>query len=205
MPSAPQFAEAGRFIRGKKIIRNVNIEHATKTNRHVGIAAEIEVKLQGVAEHCTPRSSQTKAGQGVSIIHKESQGIRNYGLFEKSDTEHINTQNHVITVKMATFWVVKLGYHFAVENYWTSHKLGEEKHENAVADEALNLFLLLVHGDKERQLLEGEKADTQGQKQIFKIKAAFEQKVDIFDEKVVILKVSYEKNVEKYAKDKAKF
>ena len=49
VPSAPELLHALGDIRPPEILRKAEAEHASQTNRHVGVAGEIEVDLQRVA------------------------------------------------------------------------------------------------------------------------------------------------------------
>ncbi len=50
MPSVPEFGDGQRFIGRVKVLRQRDIEHAADADRHVAVAAEIKIELEGIAQ-----------------------------------------------------------------------------------------------------------------------------------------------------------
>ena len=55
MPAPPEFGDRRRQIGRVEVLRQYEPEHETETDRHVGVAAEIEVDLKRVGGHAVPR------------------------------------------------------------------------------------------------------------------------------------------------------
>src|SRR5690349_3945263 len=71
MPASPQFGDAFRAVRGVKVPRELKSQHASETDSHIRITAEIEVDLERVSQDPHPRIDRIWIGRvedGVSHL-----------------------------------------------------------------------------------------------------------------------------------------
>ena len=54
MPSSPEVGEGRCAVGGIEVLREDEAEHEAEADRHIGVAAEVEVDLHGVAEGAEP-------------------------------------------------------------------------------------------------------------------------------------------------------
>lgn len=51
MPSVPELFDIGSFIGREKIDGNPDIKHKSKSPRHIAVAAEVQINLEGVGQN----------------------------------------------------------------------------------------------------------------------------------------------------------
>ena len=79
MPAAPEFRDAGGDVRIIKVLVEIEPQHLSKTDGHIGISAEIEIQLQCICANGKPGSHKggstgsLKGGvQSRKIVCKEN-------------------------------------------------------------------------------------------------------------------------------------
>ena len=79
MPAAPEFRDAGGNVRIIKVLVEIEAQHLSKTDGHIGISAEIEIQLQCICANGKPGSHKRgstgslKGGvQSGKIVCKEN-------------------------------------------------------------------------------------------------------------------------------------
>ena len=63
MPAAPEFRDAGGNVRIIKVLVEIESQHLSKTDGHIGISAEIEIQLQCICANGKP-GSHKRGGTG---------------------------------------------------------------------------------------------------------------------------------------------
>jgi hypothetical protein len=58
VPAAPEVDDVDRLVGAVEVDRQAHVHHQGEADRHVGVAREIEVKLEGVGERPTPGLEQ---------------------------------------------------------------------------------------------------------------------------------------------------
>ena len=86
MPPAPEFGDGGRLVRGVEVLGKAEAQQQGDADRHVGIAREIAVDLQGIAvdarQALEARIEQRLVEDAVDEIERDV--VRNDRLFEES-------------------------------------------------------------------------------------------------------------------------
>ena len=82
VPPAPEDADAFGLVGGAEIEGNVDIEELSQAHGHIGIAAEIEIDLEGIGQGCSPGGPEAQAGCPKARVRKQGQRVCNHGLFK---------------------------------------------------------------------------------------------------------------------------
>src|SRR5262245_45679468 len=93
VPTPPELRHARGAIRLVEVLWKMEAEHPAQANRHVGIAREIVVDLQRVAEHSQPRVGRRQFG-GRQLDNPVGNGAKVVGenqLLAEPETETVRT------------------------------------------------------------------------------------------------------------------
>lgn len=80
---------------------------------------------------------------------------------------------------------------FLVQYNRPGNELGEKGDKSSVIGKGIMPGLPRAAVDNKRELLEGKKADAQGEKNVFQVKVRPEDIIDIFNEEIVVFKIKY--------------
>ena len=87
MPAAPEFTQAVGGIGVAEVLRQRKAEHLSQAHRHIAIAAEIVVDLQGVAQRAEPGQAHIPCPAGKDGVGNGADGVSQQQLLSKAPHE----------------------------------------------------------------------------------------------------------------------
>ena len=82
VPPPPEFRDAFGLVGGAEVEGQVDVKEFPQAHGHIGIAAEIEVHLEGVGKGGGPGGAEAQRLGCKARIGKEGQSVRYHSLFE---------------------------------------------------------------------------------------------------------------------------
>lgn len=135
MPSAPEFIDCKCLVGRVEVKWQVDVQHLSHADSHVGVTAEIKVNLNGIGKSNHKGVGGVKGGYiGVSPVCNIADYVGYQDLFGKTQGESIQTLCKVVPVKALFRRVAKLRHKLIVGNNGTCNQLGEEGYEAGVVD-----------------------------------------------------------------------
>ena len=190
VPPSPEIDDVNRLIRGIEVHRNLHAEQPRQAAGHVAVAAEIEIKLNGVKEN---EQQAVHRGQGrdigISPVHRKAEGIRHKDLFHHTQSKQINTGGEFFQIQLLFSNLRKLGQHLRLAHDGSGDQLGEKGNEERIVQEGTVLHLSPVGIHHEADLLEGEKADSQREQNALQHKGGAKSRVHVFHKEIIIFKI----------------
>src|SRR5216684_1236620 len=126
VPAAPKVCDAFGEIGAGEVFRNFEAEHATEPDSHVGVAAEVEIDLEGVGGDAKPGVDSVRRFGVEDGVGDCAHGVREQDLFGKSEDENGDTAGKALERVRA------LGDLFGedvVADDGSSHEVGKEAHK----------------------------------------------------------------------------
>lgn len=196
MPSLPQILYGTRFIGRIEINRQLDIEHFSQTDCHIAVTAEIKVNLEGIGEDNQQGGWAVKEiGLLKAEIGKQCQHVGEQHLFPKPKYEQGQSFCKIGRGKSPVGFILKLRKDFFIQYDGPRYKLGEKSNKHKVVRKGIMFRRTGAAVDEKGQLLERKKTDAKGQQDMFQVKIGAEHIVYIFDEKVKILKIKQDSQI----------
>jgi len=168
---------------------------------YVGVTAEIEIDLEGEGQGGEPGLEE---GQNRRIVKAprgpDTQVVGQDHFLEKTHGDQEHPPGEIFRVEPGPCRVEKLRHYFPLERNGALAHLREEGHEKGVGKKFILSQLPPVGIDQERHLQKGTVADPQGGRNLHEINAGPEGHVKVLDEKIAVLEVAEEADVEAYAR-----
>ena len=182
MPAAPEVDDVDRLVGGVEVDRQADAEHPAEADRHVGIAGEVEVQLEGVGQRPAPGLEQGRfvatVGGGEHRRGVDRDAVGQDHLLEQPDGEDRQADREVVQIDPIGAVLGELRDHLAVVNDRPGDQLRKEGHEQGVVDEALVTDLAAIGVDQIGDLLEGEERDRQRQHDVVDAEVDRQQRLD---------------------------
>ena len=135
MPTPPEVGDGGRNIGIIEILEELKAEHIAQTASHIGIAREVEVNLEGIAEDSDP------CAENAVFLRIRKHGCRERAhlvcdehLFAQSDTKQLYALCKAVEGFAA---VLKLIGYVAVADDGSRDELRKQRDVGSEVDEAL--------------------------------------------------------------------
>ena len=143
--------------------QKLKAQHAPQAHRHVGVAGEVEVDLEGEGHHAQPGPShrQIAGGHGLIAVPQHAHVVGNQDLLPQTDHKHLHAGAELINGGIP---LVDLVAQVFVLDNGTGNELGEQGDKGAEVDDvALGPGIAPVHVDGVAHGLEGVEGDADGQ------------------------------------------
>ena len=193
MPSLPEFADRLADERILEVFVKVEAEDTTQTDRHIGIAAEIEINIEGIADHNKPCAEERQIRDiriliavdiAVELCDDGIEVVCDDDLFGKTYNE---AHDAFADIGRADRTLVDLFFNNAVTHDRTCDELREQREiEQKLAERLLRRDGIPIAVDDIGNCLEGKEADADGQGYLRNGYACMEQAVEILDQKAEI-------------------
>ena len=160
MPPPPEFRRVFRHQRVVEVFEEAEAEHPTEADRHVGVAREVEIELEGEEHGSGPAGEQGDVREAVEGVDDRRAGVGDQGFLGKSLGE---AEKAVVELGRRNRAGVQLSLDVLVAHDGSRDQLGEEGNVEQETEEGLlHVGVLPVHVDHVGHGLEGEKADADG-------------------------------------------
>ena len=197
MPSSPEFRDAPGNIRIIKVFQEVEAEHFSETDGHIGVTREIKVDLEGVSQGSQPGSCHRKLGNGKSCrrIPEKADVIRQQDLFSHTGHKAVDAFREVIQIFPAFLHLLRNGL---ILYDGSCDQLRKHGNIGSIADPVLlHVRISTVNINGIGHGLEGEKGDTDRKRNIQKGQIQTADCVDTADDKIRILEKAENRQIHK--------
>lgn len=154
MPSRPKLGQCARHVRIVEVFEEVEAEHAPHADCHVGVAAEVKIKLQGIGHRTCPREAHAHACRGEGDLHKLGQDVCKQHFLGKTREEAQPALHKVLARGAARHDLV---HHRGVAHYGACYELREEGYVQPEIGDVVLRGDAAVNVDDIAHRLEGEK------------------------------------------------
>ena len=163
MPAFPEIPDGQRLVGGIEVHGQIDVQHSGKSQRHIAVAAEIEIDLEGVGQH------HKKQFQGACLLHGQEhrrggKGICQHGLLEQAEGELLHPGAERLLPETQTALLVKLGNEVLRRRNGAHDELGKVDHIQHIVEKAVPLPFPPGSIHQIGNLLEGKEADAQRQR-----------------------------------------
>ena len=195
MPPTPEFRYGVRDVRVVKVLQEFESEDGAESDRHVGVATEVVVDLEGVANRSQP------SGHAVQLVDRlvedfvgdGSQGVGEKDLLGESHDEAFHAVGYFLEVHGS---VLDLVSYVVVLDDRPCHQLREEGDvESEFVDVLLRLDFLPIDVHNVADGLEGIEGDADGHDDLDKVDMPAEELINVLDKEVEVLEVEQEAQV----------
>ena len=162
MPASPEVGDGLGDIGIVEVFEELKAEHIAQTARHVGVAREVEIDLEGIGGDADPCSEHAvlvgmpehRGGERAHLVGDEH-------LLSQTDAEQLHALCEAVE---GLFAVVELIGYVAVADDGTRDQLRKQRDVGAEVDEALrDGRVVAVDVDDVGHRLEGVERDADGQ------------------------------------------
>ena len=160
VPPPPEFGRTPGNQGIIEVFEEAEAEHPSETDRHIGVAGEVKVKLERIEQRACPVGDEGHVRQSVERGDGKTAAVGDQNLFGKPDGE---AEHPVVEVLHLNVTVGKLFFDVLIADNRTRDKLREERNVQQEGKEGfLHLRVVAVHVDDVGHGLEGEEADPDG-------------------------------------------
>ena len=161
MPPAPELRDTFGDIGIVEILEKAETENAAHADGHVGIAAEIEIDLEGVGNCHEPAAPEGHIARGHQLIGDDAAGVGQQHLLGKADEKSQEAFVHILGPDLTA---LQCRFNVGVIDDGAGNQLGEETHiHQKPSVTALHRHLAAVHIHRIGQHLKGVEGDADGQ------------------------------------------
>lgn len=202
VPALPEVDHAGRAVGAIEVDRQLDIEHPADADRHVAIAAEIEVELEGIGEAGHPGDGEMEwFGTGEPGLRPDGKGVGDHHLLEQTDQKEPQPQIDIAPVEDLVPQSIELRHHLLVMEDRTGEQMGEEGDEERVVEQVALLNQTFIGIDQERNLGDGKETDPERQDDPQQRQLATGDKIHRPDKEVHVLEPAEEEDIGCQAED----
>ncbi|MPM24677.1 hypothetical protein SDC9_71161 [bioreactor metagenome] len=164
MPARPEVDDARGLVGRVEVERELDAEHLGQAQRHVGVAREVEINLQRIAQAGGPRPPHLQiAGRGKTRIRIGRDAVGQQHLLGQADHEQHSAHRQVLGLEAVVRRVGKLRNHLLVVQDGAGDQMREEGDEEHIAQKAFFLDQTRAAIQQKADLREGEERDAQRQ------------------------------------------
>ena len=161
MPPPPEFRDRLRTVRRIEVLCEHESEHQTEADRHVRVAAEVEVDLERIRDRAVPGVETAQVTSVERGVHDLAAGIRQQDLLRHAEHEERRAARELLPGQRAFAELV--GYVLEPDDR-SCDKLREHRHVTCVVDEVgHDLRVAAVDVDHIAHALERVEADAERQ------------------------------------------
>ena len=191
MPAAPEILDARGDVRPAEVLGKTESEHASETDRHVGVAGKVEVDLQRIADKAKPRVPDRELCERhrENPIGRPGDDVRDQHLLGKTDDKPPDPVRQVVDRDPSAGELIG---DVAVADDRAGDQLRKQQQiQRGVDGTLLRRCIPAVDVHDVRDGVEGEKRDADGQQEPRhdeRLRMEREkQRVDVVGEKVGVL------------------
>ena len=193
MPASPEVRDALAAVGRVEVDREVEAQHEAEPDRHVAVAREVEVDLEGVGRNAEPGVGGAEIagiGQRERAIGGGGQRIGEQQLLHHADLEE---QDAAVHLRPAVHAVLQFVFDNRIAHNGARDELREHRHITQEVDEARGgLHLAAIHVDCVTHRLERVERDADGQydvhpREVARKPEAVQQRAERLHPKVRIL------------------
>ena len=191
VPPAPELLDAVGDVRPAEIFREAEAEHPSEADRHVGVAGEIEIDLQRVADNAEPGvgGRELRQRHGEDLVRRACDDVGDQHLLREADDEAPNAAGEVVDRDDPPRELIR---DVAVADDRPRDQLRKQQQVQRRMHRALlrrRIAAVDVHDVGDRMEREERDADRQEHAWHVDARAAedAEQRVDVLDEEVRVL------------------
>ena len=195
MPPSPELRDASGNIGIIEVLQEMEAEHFSKTDSHIGIAGEIKVYLEGVGQRTEPgrRHGKLCHGKGRCRIPEKADIVCQQDFFAHAHNKAVDTFREIIEIFPA---FLHLPCDRLILHDRARDELREHGNIGSVADPILlHLRISTVHVDRVGHGLEGEKGNADRQRNVQKRQIQAADRVDAADDEIRVFKKSKDSKV----------
>ena len=203
MPASPVFGDTARDVRVIKVLQKFEPEDGAETDGHVGVAAEVVVDLEGVANRSQP------GGHAVQLVDRlrkhfvgyGSQGVGEEDFLGEPYDEAFHAVGDLLEVHRA---ILNLVGDVVILDDRPCHQLRKEGDvEREFVDILLRLNFLAIDIHDVADGLEGVEGDADGHDDLDEVDMSSEELVDVFDKEVEVLEIEQEAQIPQDGEEKS--
>ena len=161
MPAAPEISNALGQIRRIEVLQELEAQHAPEPHRHVGVAAEVEVDLEGIRQHADPGVESTRVRGIEHGVRDVPAGVCQQDFLGEAENEKGDARGEALESVLAEGQLCGEGL---VANDRPGHQVGEQGHERREIGEGLGgRRVAAIKVNDVGQRVEGVERDADGQ------------------------------------------
>ena len=196
VPPAPEILDVQRLVGRIEIDRQPDVEQERRPDRHVAIAAEIEIELERVGETGRPGAEKIERFPTLEArVCPYREGVGNDHFLEQADAENKQAKGNIPIAHDQGPARLELRHHLAVVQDRTCYEVREKGDEQRIVEEIVFPCLAAVAVHQIGYLRECEETYPQWQQQVRRNKADIERGIDVVDQEVGILEISKQTKV----------
>ena len=109
VPALPELRNGHRAVRLIKVGGKFKIHHFSQSQRHVAVAAEIEIDLEGIGQHDQRGADRAQPGDVAEApVRHFSEGVGNQHLLGKAQRKQKQAGRKILPLKPLSILVQKL-------------------------------------------------------------------------------------------------
>ena len=196
VPPLPEFGNGQCAVGLVEIGGEFKIHHFSQAQRHVTVAAEVEINLEGIGQHDQSRADRAQSGDiPEAPVRRLAEGVGNQHLFRQAQGKKEHTRGEILPLKAFPVLLQKLGNQLIMGHNGACDELRKIGNIGSILQEAVVTRLPPVGVNHIGYLLEGKEADAQGQHNVLQWDLSREQNVDVADKKVEIFVVEQDSEI----------
>ncbi len=161
VPAPPEIGDRFRAVGRIEIFREDEAEHEAEPDRHVGVTAEVEINLEGVADGAEPRVERADRAGVEGRVGYFSAGVREQDFLRQAEHEEGDAAREFVRGEDAMFELVGEKGEFQDR---PRDEMREHGNEAGEIDEVRHrLGLAAIDVDRVAERLEGVEADAERQ------------------------------------------
>ena len=198
MPPPPEFGDAPGDIGVVEVAHELKAQHPSQAYRHIRIAGEVKVDLDGKGQHAQPGPGhgQVPRRHGLVALPQHAHVVGDEHLFSQADDEHLDAGGKLLH---GAGPAVDLISQILVFDDRAGDQLGEQGNEGAEVDQRpLGPGVPPVDIDGVAHGLEGVKGDADGQMDVQDRHEVQPHRLKGGGQKVPVFKKAQQRQVEKH-------
>ena len=163
VPPPPELGDTLGNIGVVEVGQELKAQHPAQAYRHVGVAREVKVDLEGEGQHTqpSPRHGQVRQRHGLIAVPQHPHVVGDEQLFAKADHKHLDARGKLVHSAVP---LIDLVSQVLILDDGTGDELGKQGDEGAkVKDGSLRSGVSPVHIDGVAHGWEGIEGDTDRQ------------------------------------------
>lgn len=196
MPAPPEIRDRARDVGVIEVLKEIKAEHFAKTDRHVRIAAEVKIDLEGIAQDAQPGGQNTALAErkGVDCLEDLSAAVGQQYFLGQAAHE---ADHALVEFVDALFPVLQHIGNIPVTDDRTGDQL--RKHGDIgteIDDGSLRIGIVTVQIDRIGHRLEGIETDADRQTQLQRLQKGDADGVEIADEEIIVFEEAQQQKIQ---------
>jgi hypothetical protein len=155
VPAPPEIDDGGGLVRRIEIQRQEDAEHQRDADRHIRVAGEIEIQLEGVSERADPGLVEGRSVGAEGGRDQRLDAVGEAGFFEQPDREDDESAQDQMRIGAFGFFTLELRNHILVMQDRSRDQMREVGDEESVMRQRVTRDIAAIGVDQECNLGEG--------------------------------------------------